>query len=602
MGDWSTVKDLRRLLKFVGMKPAFFIVPGILSILAAAFEGLSLALLVPIAQSVFTRDYEGVRAIPLLQKFLSYLPESMSSSYGRLLFVLLVLFSAAIVMKILLRYFSMLSMCFLSFRTAHHLRKQIFTRYLTFGKLFFDRSTIGHHATVLSTFSEQAMVPFISFDRFANNIFSLIMYLVVMSNISWQLTLYALPLFLLLHMSVTFLIRRIRVLSGQAAEIGKSLQQKSMEILSTIPLVIAYNAQQHEKNHYTKISDRLARQWMRIASMNYAINPMNEMETLGAIISLLLLIFFVLPQGSLDGSAMVVYFYLVLNSAIRFSALVNFRAVIAQASGPITQILELFHDRDKFYVSSGDKEFRGVKDKIEFRHLHYQYSKGRDVLEDINFSIEKNKMTAIVGPTGSGKSTLINLLMRYYEVEPGMIFIDGTDIRNYTLESVRSHMALVSQDTQLLNDSIRNNISYGFEEVPDHRLRDVIDQAALTPLIQKLPNGLDTLIGDRGVQLSGGEKQRVSIARALLKNADILILDEATSSLDSQTEALIQEAIDHVTKGKTAIVIAHRLSTIRNADHIVVLEHGKCIEQGPLTELMEKKGRFHQYWEAQRFS
>ncbi len=224
------------------------------------------------------------------------------------------------------------------------------------------------------------------------------------------------------------------------------------------------------------------------------------------------------------------------------------------------------------------------------------------MLEDISFSVEKTKMTAIVGPTGSGKTTLMSVLMRFYDCEPGMLYVDGMDIREYTLESLRSRMALVSQDTLLFNDTIGNNIAYGLKDVTKKQIQTAVEEASLADFVAKLPQGLDTIVGDRGVQLSGGEKQRVSIARALLKGADILILDEATSSLDSRTEALIQTAIDRVTKGKTSIVIAHRLSTIKNADTIVVIEHGKCVEQGALEELLAKKGVFHSYWEAQKFS
>lgn len=213
----------------------------------------------------------------------------------------------------------------------------------------------------------------------------------------------------------------------------------------------------------------------------------------------------------------------------------------------------------------------------------------------------KGKMLAIVGPTGAGKSTLINLLMRYYECPANSILLDGEDIHNFTLESYLKHTALVSQETLLLHDSLRNNIAYGLNNVPESDLQKAIECARLNDFIADLPHGLETLIGDRGVKLSGGEKQRVSIARALLKGAEILILDEATSSLDSKTENLIQEAIDEAVQGRTSIVIAHRLSTIKNADKIVVIENGEYREGGTLNELLEKKDIFYSLWEEQKF-
>jgi ABC-type multidrug transport system fused ATPase/permease subunit len=252
-------------------------------------------------------------------------------------------------------------------------------------------------------------------------------------------------------------------------------------------------------------------------------------------------------------------------------------------------------------VQSGDEIFAGLSKDISFRNVQFAYVPGRAILKNVSFAIQKGGMTAIVGPTGSGKTTIISLLMRYYDCAPGSIFLDGKDIRSFTLESYLGKVAFVSQDTLLLHDSLRNNIAYGMSEVSEERLMDAMRRARLLDLVASLPHGADTLIGDRGVQLSGGEKQRVSIARALLKDAPILILDEATSSLDSQTERLIQEAIDDAVVGRTAIVIAHRLSTIKNADHILVMEDGRIVEEGTRDQLMQNRKLFFHLWEEQKF-
>lgn len=602
MNEWSNLRQMLTLLKKAGMRPAYFIVPGLISAIAAAFEGLSVVLLVPIVQGLFNKDFTFVKTAPYLSDVIARLPASWTATDHDVLVLILGLFIASVILKNLCRYASMMTMSFLAYRTAHHLRKQIFSHYLGFGKLFFDRSTIGHHSTVLSNFTELAMNPVIGVDRSINQVFSIIAYAFVLCSISWKLTLVAVPLFVLLHFSVTFVIKKIRKISAQIALASKSVQKKSLETLSTIPLVIAYNAQETEKEKYKTLSDDLSKSWFRSSIFNNLINPMNELETLIAMIAVVAVIFFLLPGENIAPSALVVYFYLVMNAAIKFSTLTTFRSQIATASGPVSEILKVFEGKDTFVVPSGADTFGGLKDKIEFRNFHYAYPGGRKVLTDISFDIKKGAMTAIVGPTGSGKTTLVNILLRYYDCDPNMLFVDGKDIRDYTLESLRSHMAIVSQDTLLFNDTIRNNIAYGLKNVSDERVRQAIDEASLTEFIAKLPKGLDTLVGDRGVQLSGGEKQRVSIARALLKGADILILDEATSSLDSQTEALIQEAIDRVTKGKTSIVIAHRLSTIKHAEKIVVIDHGKCTEQGTLDELIAKKGTFHSFWESQKFS
>ncbi len=210
-------------------------------------------------------------------------------------------------------------------------------------------------------------------------------------------------------------------------------------------------------------------------------------------------------------------------------------------------------------------------------------------------------MTAIVGATGEGKSTIINLIMRFYECPPRAIFLNGEDIREYDTKSIRKHMAFVSQTPSLFNDTIRGNIAYGREGISDEEVMKVAKKAHIDDLIESLPEGLSSKVGDMGVMLSGGEKQRIAIARALLKDSDIFLLDEATSALDSGTERKIQEAIDVAVKGKTSIVIAHRLSTIKYADKIVVLEKGRVLEQGSLQELLDEKGKFYEYWQMQKF-
>jgi len=263
---------------------------------------------------------------------------------------------------------------------------------------------------------------------------------------------------------------------------------------------------------------------------------------------------------------------------------------------------EILSNEDKFFVKGGTKEFKGLKEKIEIKNLTFSYVTGLPILNNASFSIEKGKMTAIVGPTGSGKTTIISLLIRFYEIPKSTIVIDGIDIKDFTLESLRKHMALVSQETLLFNDSLRKNIIYGLKRnVSEKELIEATKKARLYEFIKKLPEGFETTIGDRGVKLSGGEKQRLSIARALLKKVEILMLDEATSSLDSITEKMIQESIDEAVKGRTSIVIAHRLSTIKNADKIVFIENGEVIEQGKIKELLDKKGKFYEHWMQQKF-
>lgn len=590
------------LLKGIHIHPAYLLIPLTLSLLAAAFEGVGMGLLIPILNGFLSKSFGFATGIPILGTLLQKLPQSFLQNDRLLFMVFLGGFITIYVLKNTLRFLASASMGYFSERALHHLRKVLFTRYLSFGKLFFDTTNVGHHSMLLLNFSQQALYPLATVDGFVSALFSLVVYLIVLLSISWKLTLVALPLFVLLHLMIKFMITRIKKLSHSIAERGSELGKKSVEILSTISLVKSYQTERKEQDRYAAISDEKAKFDYRVRLLLSMILPLQEIITLFVASAIFFgALFFFGREQIASAPALLVYFYIIMNASGKFGTVSGYRGVIANASGPMDAVLEIFDERGKFFVRGGSKAFTGMNSSIEFKNLTFRYLPERSILEEISFTVAKAQMTAIVGPTGGGKSTLINLLMRYYDCPEQSIFIDGTDIRDFTLESYLKRVALVSQETLLLHDSLRNNITYGLKDVTEDRLREAVRRARLEEFIAKLPQGLETLIGDRGVKLSGGEKQRVSIARALLKDAEILILDEATSSLDSRTESLIQEAIDDAVSGRTSIVIAHRLSTIRHADKIIVLEEGRVTEEGTLSELLEKKGAFFALWEQQRF-
>ena len=240
--------------------------------------------------------------------------------------------------------------------------------------------------------------------------------------------------------------------------------------------------------------------------------------------------------------------------------------------------------------------------KINFKSVSFKYLKGNeDAVKDINFSAEGGKITALVGPSGAGKSTIINLIPRFYQPQTGEIEIDGQNIKKVSLKSLRNKIAIVSQDTILFDDSIENNVKFANPNASDEDVKNACKLAAAEEFIIKLPEKYKTLIGENGVRLSGGEKQRLSIARAILKSSPIILLDEATSSLDTESEEKVQDAIFNLTKNKTTIVIAHRLSTIKKADHIVVLEKGSVIEQGNHENLLKNSIVYKKLYEKQVF-
>jgi ABC-type multidrug transport system fused ATPase/permease subunit len=252
-------------------------------------------------------------------------------------------------------------------------------------------------------------------------------------------------------------------------------------------------------------------------------------------------------------------------------------------------------------LTYGPSTLERFRDTIDIRNVWFSYEPDTPVLKDINLTVEKGKITAFIGSSGAGKSTLADLIARFYDPDSGDIFIDGTNLRAYSRDSLRARMAIVSQDTFLFNDTVRANIAYGLEDISDDLLREAAEKANAIEFIEEMEDGFDTILGDRGARISGGQRQRIAIARAILRNPDILILDEATSALDSKSERLIQESLEYLMEGRTVITIAHRLSTIENADKVVVLEQGRVVEEGLYHELLDSKGHLWEFHRLQQF-
>ena len=273
---------------------------------------------------------------------------------------------------------------------------------------------------------------------------------------------------------------------------------------------------------------------------------------------------------------------------------------IRQGITDLSSLLEVMKINPEIVDGHDAKSLKIKGGEIKFRNVSFSYEKDREILKNLSFTINSGTSTAIVGPTGAGKSTLSKLLFRFYDVTEGSILLDDQDIRNITQNSLRQNIGVVPQDTVLFNDTIRYNIKYGRLDASDDDIYKVIDQAQLTDFISDLPDGLDTIVGERGLKLSGGEKQRVAIARTLLKSPPILILDEATSALDTLTESEIKGALDNLSQKRTSLIIAHRLSTVIGADNIIVLQRGKIVEEGNHKELLKKDGLYADMWSSQQ--
>lgn len=431
----------------------------------------------------------------------------------------------------------------------------------------------------------------------------IIVYLTTMLIMSWQLTLFVfvlLPLMGLLIGKVGKNLKR-RSWEGQT-KMGEILALME-ETLSGLRIIKAFNAEKKMDGKFSGENEAYRRIQNRLMRRRSLAHPMSEF--LGTIVIVIVLWFggkLVLNhQSNLSAEGFIAYialFYSIINPA---KNLTNAYYSVQKGLAAMDRIDVILSAESTIREVEKPVRIDTFREAIEYRNVGFSYNESKQVLKDINLTIPKGKMIALVGQSGSGKSTFVDLLPRFYDVRQGEICVDGTDIRNFALYDLRELMGNVNQDPILFNDTIYNNIAFGVENTTQEAVENAAKIANAHEFILQTEHGYQTVIGDRGSKLSGGQRQRLSIARAVLKNPPIMILDEATSALDTESEKLVQEALDNLMRNRTSIVVAHRLSTIRNADMICVFHEGKIVEKGNHEELLKLNGIYTKLYSMQNF-
>ncbi len=388
----------------------------------------------------------------------------------------------------------------------------------------------------------------------------------------------------------------------QMNELDSKANTKAVDAMLNYETVKYFSNERYEEKRY----DANMNKWLRSAVRNQvSLNFLNAGQGI-IIASGITLLLWLSAEGVVKGTMSVGDVVLVSAYLTQLYAPLNFLGFvyreIKHSLADMERMFSLFKEGQEVSDAPEAHTLSTQQATIEFRHVDFGYEANRQILYDVNFTIEAGKTLAVVGSSGAGKSTLSRLLFRFYDVTGGAVLINGTDIRAITQSSLRQHIGIVPQDTVLFNDTIKYNIAYGQPGATDAQIEEVAKAASIHDFIMSLPDGYETEVGERGLKLSGGEKQRVAIARTLLKNPPILILDEATSALDTRTERAIQEELVQVAKDRTTLIIAHRLSTIVDADQIMVMDGGKVIEQGTHHELLRLDGRYAQMWAMQQAS
>ncbi|OGS22625.1 MAG: hypothetical protein A2252_03335 [Elusimicrobia bacterium RIFOXYA2_FULL_39_19] len=419
----------------------------------------------------------------------------------------------------------------------------------------------------------------------------------ILFYLNWKFALITFIVLPFVSIPIVNFTRRLRLLSKegqkQMAEVYTNLQESIM----AINITKAFNREKTEIERFKKINWSLYTLVMRFTKIEALSSPL--MEFMGAF-SVGIVLFFAgkdVISGVWSPGSFFAFFAAAFSVYQPIKNFANLNPQIQQAMSASERIFEFLNHPPEITEVPDAKDMPQLKDKIRFVDVSFNYDKDHPVLKKINFEVKSGQALAIVGPSGSGKSTIINLLLRFYDPTGGIIQIDGFNTKEATLKSVRSQMAIVTQETILFNETIRYNIAYGNADATQEEIENAAKLAQAHGFITKTTKGYDTLVGERGVLLSGGEKQRIAIARAIVRNPKILLLDEATSNLDAESEQMVQQALETLMEGRTTLIIAHRLATIKKADKIIVLENGNIIDTGTHEELFKKEGlyrRLHQ--------
>lgn len=609
------MKEFFRLVKtYVSPYRYYLYLSVFVNILSAVFNIFSFALIIPLLNILFKMDTTVYEFIPwdsgaplkeMLSNNLSYYITWLINEYGSMNTLLIIgaFFIAMTILKTSCYFGASAAIVPLRTGIVRDLRLKIYHKILALPLGFFSQQKKGDIiARITGDVGEVQYSITSSLDMLLKNPILIVIYFVTLFICSWQLTLFTITVVPLMAWCMSAIGKKLKSSSLKAQEKWSDTIAQVDETLGGLRIIKAFVAEEKIEKRFSNTINAYRRITGRVFVRQASAHPVSEL--LGSIMIMLVLCFggtLILSENSPISAATFIFYMTILYSVL--APLKEF----AKASYNIPKGLASMERIDKILMTDNpikEKEnpvvLDGFKDKIELKNVCFTYPGGeKSVLNNINISIPKGKTIALVGQSGSGKSTLVDLIPRYYDIDSGSITIDGVDIRDTDIKSLRGLIGNVNQEAILFNDTIFNNITFGVDNATMDEVIAAAKIANAHDFIMEKEQGYDTLIGDRGAKLSGGQRQRISIARAILKNPQILILDEATSALDTESERLVQEALDRLTSSRTTIAIAHRLSTIKNADEICVMHEGKIVERGTHAELIALNGYYTKLNEMQ---
>ncbi len=599
------MKELARLLRFV--RP--YAAPLLASVVLMLVAGITYALMAKLIGPVFDRVLSRVPSEAPVELFKvpftgstvylnDVLPHWVHNIWSMIASGILLVFFVRGVADYLGNYL----VNFVGVSTVTDLRQTIFDKVLRHGAEFFESHSTGRlMSSIMNDIDKiQVATSHILADLLRQSSIAVFL-LYVLLDTDWRLAVVSVTLLPFVLIPTARIGKRIRKTTRRAQDDMADLNQILQETLSGHQVVRAFGAEEYESRRFRHAAGRLRSSNLRYVAQQALASPLIEFFGALTIVGLLTYARTQIKAGAMTAgefTSFVVALLMLYEPVKRLTGIYN---IFEQALGATQRVFEYLDRPEAIRERPGALPLKRFEKSIGFDRVTFSYPNSFNGfrLEDISLEVRAGEVAALVGPSGAGKSTLVQLLPRFYDVTAGAVRIDGRDVRELQLASLRSRISIVPQETFLFNDTVANNIRYGQEDVSARAIKEAARSALCEEFIRQMPQGYETVIGERGLKLSGGQRQRIAIARALLENAPILILDEATSHLDSESEALVQQALATLMKGRTVIVIAHRLSTVRRANKIVVLDQGRVCERGTHDELVSQGGIYQKLYELQ---